>query len=108
MSYKNAAAKDFFSLELRDPQGVALQSVDYDAQRFWVVEPGMEFQVAVSASIRSGMTYQVGQERAPMLKAFCSFKACATLATTCTSGELTDNYCTLCRCNRFCWRLMDR
>lgn len=37
--------KDFFQVELKTPSGHVLPTIEFDAQRWFVAEPGNEFQV---------------------------------------------------------------
>lgn len=56
MSYKQ---KDFFTIELQTPSGQPLSCIEHDAAKWFVGEPGQEFQVRVNATIHSGTTYKV-------------------------------------------------
>ena len=47
-----ARGHDFFTVELQTPTGQQLPSIEYDGQRYFVGEPGQEFVVAVTRSVR--------------------------------------------------------
>ena len=47
-----ATGLDFFTVELQTPTGQVLPSIEYDGQRYFVGEPGQEFVVKVTRSMR--------------------------------------------------------
>jgi hypothetical protein len=47
-----AKGQDFFTVALQTPTGQVLPSIEYDGQRYFVGEPGQEFVVTVTRSLR--------------------------------------------------------